>query len=205
MFIKLLKDFLGKKAGEVIHASDEEAQQLLTAGIGQQMTDDPITPIITRGLESALGGFTRGLDGIITQTLQKFAQAQTHSRKNAVPAIFGPGQSGDPSRSFGDFCLAVARKDTKYLETHYGSKFVEYSQKAALAESSGTAGGYTVPPDFFEQLMTLVAGNSFIRPRAFVVPMASATMQVPYLDISTAQSAGVSPFFGGVQMYWTAY
>ena len=29
-------------------------------------------------------------------------------------------------------------------------------------------------------------------------------MQIPYLDNSTVQSAGVSPFFGGVQMYWTA-
>src|SRR5262249_48235954 len=32
----------------------------------------------------------------------------------------------------------------------------------------------------------------------------SATLQIPYLDISTVQAAGVSPFFGGVQMYWTA-
>ncbi len=29
-------------------------------------------------------------------------------------------------------------------------------------------------------------------------------MQIPYLDVSTVQAAGVSPFFGGVQMYWTA-
>ena len=29
-------------------------------------------------------------------------------------------------------------------------------------------------------------------------------MQIPYLDVSTVQSDGVSPFFGGVQMYWTA-
>jgi hypothetical protein len=34
--------------------------------------------------------------------------------------------------------------------------------------------------------------------------MASATLQIPYLDVTTVQSAGVSPFFGGVQMYWTA-
>ena len=34
--------------------------------------------------------------------------------------------------------------------------------------------------------------------------MASATLQIPYLDITTVQSAGVSPFFGGVQMNWTA-
>src|SRR5215813_7098733 len=33
--------------------------------------------------------------------------------------------------------------------------------------------------------------------------MASATLQFPYLDITPVQSAGVSPFFGGVQMSWT--
>ena len=32
-------------------------------------------------------------------------------------------------------------------------------------------------------------------------PMASATLQFPFLDVTTAQAAGVSPFFGGVQMY----
>src|SRR6185437_5421841 len=46
--------------------------------------------------------------------------------------------------------------------------------------------------------------NAFIRPRAFLCPLASATLQIPYLDVSTVQSAGVSPFFGGMQMSWTA-
>src|SRR5262249_44177675 len=77
------------------------------------------------------------------------------------------------------------------------------AQKAAMAESSGIAGGYTVPPDFYNQLLAIVAENTFIRPRAWVQPMGSATLQFPFLDITTAQSAGVSPFFGGVQMYWT--
>src|SRR3954454_1074060 len=34
--------------------------------------------------------------------------------------------------------------------------------------------------------------------------MASATLQFPFLDITTVQAAGVTPFFGGVQMVWTA-
>src|SRR5262249_53466680 len=38
---------------------------------------------------------------------------------------------------------------------------------------------------------------------AFVQPMASATLQFPYLDITTVQAAGTSPFFGGVTMNWT--
>lgn len=204
MFIELLKDFLGKKAGEHLFVSAGEGQQLIASGVARAVTDDPITPLITRGMENALGGFTRGLDGIITQTLQKFADAQAQARKHAMPALFGPGGNGDPKKSFGDWCLAVARKDSGYLDKHYGSKFNEWNQKAALAEASGTSGGYTVPPEFFEQLMALVAENAFIRPRAFVMPMAGATLQIPFLDISTVQSAGVSPFFGGVQMYWTA-
>ena len=34
--------------------------------------------------------------------------------------------------------------------------------------------------------------------------MASATLQFPYLDITTAQAAGNSPFFGGVIASWTS-
>jgi HK97 family phage major capsid protein len=34
--------------------------------------------------------------------------------------------------------------------------------------------------------------------------MTSATLQIPYLDITTAQAAGVSAFFGGMQAAWTA-
>src|SRR5204862_7201243 len=111
---------------------------------------------------------------------------------------------GDPKKSFGDWCLGVARNDRHYLEKHYGSHFREWQTKAALGESSGVTGGYTVPPDFHQQLLALMAEETVIRPRAFVLPMGGATMQLPYLDATTVQSAGVSPFFGGVQMYWTA-
>jgi HK97 family phage major capsid protein len=75
--------------------------------------------------------------------------------------------------------------------------------KAAMSESSGSAGGYTVPPDFYRQLLTIISDSAIVRPRAWVQPMASATLQFPYLDVTTVQAAGVSPFFGGVQMYWT--
>ncbi len=33
--------------------------------------------------------------------------------------------------------------------------------------------------------------------------MQSATLQAPYIDTTTPQAAGVSPYFGGVQMKWT--
>jgi HK97 family phage major capsid protein len=204
MFVQLTKDFLGRKAGERLDVGQADANQLIAGGSAVAVTDDPLTPIITRGIENALGGFTRGLDAIINQTLKQFADAQGQSRRVAVPALFGPGDGGDPHKSFGDWCLAVARNDRTYLEKHYGSRFNEWSQKAALAEASGAAGGYTVPPEFYSQLQQLMAEETFIRPRAFVVPMGAATMWMPYLDVTTVQSAGLSPFFGGIQMTWTA-
>ena len=204
MFVQLTRDYLGRKAGERIELSEADAAPLLAGGTASAVTDDAITPLVSRALEQALGGFTRGLDAVINETLGRFGQAQGLSRKNAIPLLFGEGGAGDPRKSFGDWCLAVARNDRLYLEKHYGSQFTEWSTRAALAEASGTTGGYTVPPEFHQQLLQIVSEETFIRPRAFVLPMGSATMLIPYLDVSTVQSAGVSPFFGGVQMSWTA-
>ena len=129
----------------------------------------------------------------------------------AVPVPRGEKKRRKQSKSFHDFLLAVERKDADYLNRHYGSRWQpsepmtgSLALKAAMGESSGVTGGYTVPPEFYQQLMTIMAEESFIRPRAFVQPMGSATLQIPYLDVTTVQSAGVSPFFGAVQMTWTA-
>jgi HK97 family phage major capsid protein len=203
-WIELLKDTLGKKQGERLALAEADAAPLVSAGIAKWVEDDPIQAAISRGIGGALDGFTRGLDQIIAATLKQFADAQTKSRKNGLPQIFGEGNSGDSKKSFGDWALAVARGDRNYLEKHYGSSFVAWQQKAALGEASGVTGGYTVPPEFYQQLMTVMAEETFIRPRAFMVPMASATLQVPYLDITTVQSAGVPSLLGGVQMSWTA-
>ncbi len=205
MFVQLLKDMLGKKAGERLSVDEAEGQTLVASGVASAVKDDPLNQVVGQELAGFHDRLTKSLDGTIASALQKFAGAQKLARKHAVPTLFGPGGEGDPQgKSFGDWLLGVARNDRGYLEKHYGSRFNEWSQKAALGESSGTTGGYTVPPEFYDGLMQIVAENTFIRPRAFVMPMAGATLQIPYLDITTAQSAGVSPFFAGVQMYWTA-
>lgn len=75
-------------------------------------------------------------------------------------------------------------------------------RKAALAEGSGQTGGYIVPPQFMNELLTIGAEDAFIEPRAKVVPMTSRTAQWPTLDITTAQAAGTSPYFGGILGQW---
>lgn len=206
MFVQLTKEFMGNAAGKRIDVSETDGAHLIAQGYAQPVADDLITPAVAKALEGAFTKFTQGLDGIVNASLKAFADAQSQSRKHAVPAIFGEGKDGDPKHNFGDFCLCIATKNHKRLEEEYRSYPVDEKGvrvKAALAEASGVTGGYIVPPDFYDKLLAIVAENTFIRPRAFVQPMASATLQFPFLDISTVQSAGVSPFFGGVQMYWT--
>lgn len=75
-------------------------------------------------------------------------------------------------------------------------------RKAALAEASGTTGGYVIPPQFMSELLTIAAEDGFIEPRAKIIPMNARSVEWPMLDITTAQSAGVSPYFGGIVGYW---
>jgi HK97 family phage major capsid protein len=74
--------------------------------------------------------------------------------------------------------------------------------KAALAEGSGITGGYIVPPQFSTKLMRLAIEDSIVRPYASVLPMTSRTMQVPSLDVTTAQTAGTPPALGGIYASW---
>jgi HK97 family phage major capsid protein len=206
MFVQLQKDFLGKKPGERIDLDKEHADKLVEMGVATVVTDDLITPAVSRALESAFGKFTQALDGIVNESLKQFATVQSHSRKNAVPAIFGAGNEGDKNHNFADWLLCVRHGNAKRLEEEYGSSFADWgdaSQKTAMTGMSGTAGGYTVPIEFLPRLLAAAAEQSVARPRATIVPMGSRTVQIPYLDVTNAPSSGDTAYFGGAVGRWT--
>jgi len=194
VFVQLTKDFLGHPPGQRIDVADEQAQLLMQRGLAEAVPGDPLTPLVNRAADQ----LTARLSESVHAALRQVAEAPT-PRRTGRPALFGPDGDGAPKKSFGDWLLHVARNDEPYLEKSYGT----VRTKAALNEASGTGGGYLVPPEFYDGLMRVVAENTFFRRRAFVQPMAAAALQFPYLDVTTPQAAGVSPFFGGVQMTWT--
>jgi hypothetical protein len=136
MFVKLLKDWKGKPAGEQIDVPEEFAPFLVDSKTAEPVANDPIGSLITKSLETATGKWAQSMDQVIALTLKKFQEAQSQAKRHAVPAIFGEDGDGDPKKNFGDFALAVARQDTPYLEKHYGSTRIDYTAKAALAEAS---------------------------------------------------------------------
>jgi len=112
---------------------------------------------------------------------------------------------------FGDFVATIAGTANPYsraacikrLETNYGHDPIKV--KAAISESSGTIGGYLVPQQLEYELMETVEELAIFRQFCQVVPMESATLDLPLPDMTTAPTtAGVSPFLGGIQMSFTA-
>jgi HK97 family phage major capsid protein len=216
MFVQLLKEFMGRKPGERIDVSDADANALVAQQLAQPVSDDLITPAIQKAMEQAFAGFQKGLDAVIGTALKQFQDAQAQSRRVGGPAIFGPGGDGDlHGKSFGDWLVQVAtlgssrtspraKSDAQdRLDKIYSSAFQPW-QKAAMGESSGATGGYIVPPEFYQEMLAIAAEENTFRKYGFVQPMASATLQFPYLDITTAQAASNSPFFGGVIAGWTS-
>jgi HK97 family phage major capsid protein len=216
MLIKLKQDFIGSSAGKVMDVSEPDTKTLFDKGIADSAGDDALSPVIAKAMETAMNRVSDSMGQIIDTTLKRFQEAQEQARRNSVPAIFGDVTgsvaSRDPKKNFGDWLSHAIKATTgkgrepydaaDYLERTYQQS--QYQQKAALGESSGVTGGYTVPTQFADQIQQLMVEDTFIRPRAFVQPLASAVMAIPYLDVTTPQQAGVSAFFGGMQASWTA-
>jgi HK97 family phage major capsid protein len=202
MFVTLKKSFLGQPAGKTIDVSDDDGKALVAQGIAEAAPANPLEPLLAKSLEGLFGKVTSAVEQSVDAALKQFADNLTKSKKNQLPALFGAGQKGDPAHTFGKFLLAVRTRDQKALEA-MGSHFVEWNGKAALATQSGTTGGYLVPTEFHDKLMALVAEKSVVRSRAMVIPMSSREIDIPYLDVTTAPSAGDTATLGGLVARWT--
>lgn len=135
-----------------------------------------------------------------------------YGRAEVQPVI--PGQRKSMLHWFSLVRGACVYKDSRQYkcqkeleETYESGKVVTKSQdwqvtKAAMGENSGTTGGYLLPQDYSDALLNSVAEESFIFPRATVIPMFSKELQAPRIDSETAQSTGVNSLLGGVSFQW---
>jgi HK97 family phage major capsid protein len=205
MFVQLQQEWQGKPAGERIDLADEHAAHLVERGVATPI-DDPTPALLTKAVDQITGQLSERLDRL----LERFALAQTRSRRHAIPQLLGEANArGDASRTFGDWLLAVRRNDQRTLFDKYGSEHVAWDamgaplRKGALTTQAGAQGGYTVPAEFLPRLMDVAAENAVVRPRATKLPMTARSIQVPVLDLTTAPAAGDSAFLGGLVARWT--
>jgi HK97 family phage major capsid protein len=105
-------------------------------------------------------------------------------------------------KDFREYLDYVQRNDSRGLEKAFGSTYQKVVRKAAMSEQSGTAGGYTVPPHLTHELMVSLVEDSWIYPRAHVIPTKTDQVDAPLIDCETAPASGVNPFTGGIAFKW---
>jgi HK97 family phage major capsid protein len=134
---------------------------------------------------------------------QYHPDAPLHGFKKCIGSK--PGEFGEFLHGvFHDMMPGGDKNFAKKTLERFGTKAYTGGQviKAALAESSGTTGGYTVPPQFATNIMELMVEESILEPRCNVIPMTSATYQYPSVDYTTVRPVGSSPFLAGITAYW---
>lgn len=97
-----------------------------------------------------------------------------------------------------DFMVALynARKMNKW------DPRLDALEKKDLSGETGISGGFLLPTQLQQDILTARSETSIVRSRAKIVPMSTRVIQYPALDYSQG-AAGVSAFFGGVQVYYT--
>ncbi len=70
MFVQLLKDHMGQKAGFRFDTDNAVAKALIEGGHAEAIKDDPLAPMIAKSMETMLAGLTAGLSATIDATLK---------------------------------------------------------------------------------------------------------------------------------------
>lgn len=71
----------------------------------------------------------------------------------------------------------------------------------ALAENVGATGGFLVPAEFQARLLTVMAEQTIVRPRAQIIRMNRRTVSIPALSQSEVVAGGFN-WFGGIKTYY---
>jgi HK97 family phage major capsid protein len=118
------------------------------------------------------------------------------------------GKADKNIQSFGDFCLAVKRKDTVRLKSIYGSVYADFDDNGemkAMVENTGVDGGFLIPTVHENRILSVQPEASVVRGSgAMQLPVAGPVGSLPALDQGTAPTAGIgdTAYAGGVVGGW---
>ncbi len=151
--------------------------------------------------DPALKALEEAQEKTSTQLEQLLEHMQSVPKIKNVGYYTEDGGTADASvKSFGDFLIAVQRKDHKRLtEVYKTTKDIE--------AFDGPAGGYLIPEEYDARLLEISAPQTIVRANgATSMPVGSASGKIPSLDQNTAPTAGQgdSAFSGGVVARWVS-
>lgn len=165
--------------------TEDESKELSKMLAEAKSLDLQITAAEYGGSETPPEKTTDPVDDRITQRLEPIIKAlEKIPGLDAAGYLTNMGGTQDVShKSFGDFLLAVRRRDLKRIEKVYGTKTLE--------EDAGSTGAVLVPHEYHNTLLKMAANASQVVPLCTSVPVGTDAGSYPALDQFTAPTAGV--------------
>jgi HK97 family phage major capsid protein len=193
---------------------DEEQIKAMQAALAEQLKG-AVTELSTNlatTLEEKLDAKLVARDAANAKSIDDRLKAIEDSPavKSAGYVSMDGGENDKHVKSFGDWLLAVKRRDTRRLERVYKSTWQDGGGEGAstkdLNEGSGASGGYLVPVEYEPMLEKIAIEAAIVESRARQIRMSGSTKLVPMLKQTSNPGAnqGDSAFFGGVSFVWNA-
>lgn len=178
------------------HKYISDAKALLE---GDEALTDKQREDVDRWLQQAeeIEGKAKRLEKAMQKDLELFQREQDQ----ALEAEKSRQHQRDAVTEFkdgGEYMLAIYN----YREKGRRDPRLEKLEAKDLLGEQGIYGGFAIPTQQRTDILTAMAENSIVQPRAQVVPMASRLVDWLALDLSQG-AAGVSAFFAGVRVYYT--
>lgn len=183
----------------------EEATSLYKKAVAIHEKGDSATEeekaLIPKYLEEARILKTQSLD---LQNIEKTGRELAAAIEGKDTAKLEGG--GAQWSSWGEFLKTVFNWSRGYIQDD--PRLFVFDEKASkgypikdMAESTGAAGGFLVPAQYLEELQSVMAEASFVRPRATIIRIRRRQVNIPVLD-QTGTTAGQPHWYGGMQVFW---
>ncbi len=198
--IRLIKDWsnAGKSwpKGQLLMTSEQSADQLVKDGIAE-LYNAKADDIIVSATDN--GGLTAEE---FRKTIKDVLDEQAKALRTTMPPIASGNETVVKTGGWQNF--AEMAKDVFKAGPH-GRSASEKLQKweqvckttGVMEEGDDSQGGYLVPTEFRAQLLETAIEKAIIRPRATIIPMATNSVSIPFVnDASHASST-----HGGIIIY----
>jgi HK97 family phage major capsid protein len=183
--------------GQLLNCEEKDAHQLVKDGVAEiyEAKAGDVLAVSPDG-----GNMTKEeIQGIIAEVLKENTAA------NKTDKVFnedGFAKQGN-FQCFAEFAHDIYKSQTGRNVTEKLAKWNKYvsqvESKAPTGASEGISadGGFLVPTEFRNQLLKDSLDAAIIRPRATVIPMATNSVKIPFVN----ESSRASSVYGGVVIY----
>jgi len=163
--------------------------------------DETISQQIEEQVQASMAEYLKA-NGSKTKKIDLGGRALS-ARATSAPGARADGVFGNRA----DFLFAAAMGSPAMGDRLGGMpELVDQLGKLSKIQNSyGTTipadGGFLVPEEFRQDIMQVALETAITRPRATIIPMSTATLDIPAVDETTHASQSL---FGGVICYWAA-